>query len=133
MTAWQLIRTHLAADSSVTSVATGGIYPVRGKQGEARPQVIGQQNGSSDTEDITGALTMVDATLDIGCVAVTYDAAVSLYESVRASIRAMRQQTISGKRVHAISITNAREESYPPDEAAVAYAVVFTLNIKHES
>lgn len=130
MTAWQLIRTHLAADSNVTTLATGGIYPVRGKQNERRPQIVGRQSDGEDPEAIDSTRVMYTATLEIGCVAEQYDDAVDLAEAVIASLKAMRRQTVSGKLIGSVVMTGFRDEDYYPEANAIGR--VFTVSIKFQ-
>jgi hypothetical protein len=131
VTAWQLIRTHLAADSSVTSIATGGIYPVRGKQDPSGPQIVGAQTGGSDPESIDGSAILADSVLDIGCIASSYDSAVSLYEAVKTSLRSMRKTTVSSKRIESVQIANPRDED-TPDINPPWFSRTFTVSIKHQ-
>ena len=129
MTAWQLVRTHLAGDSTVTNIATGGIYPVRGKQGETRPQIIGRQTAGQDDESLTEVLHAT-ATLEIGCVAYRdYDKAVELFDAVKAALRGMRKQTVGGKHVQAVRIGGVHDEDNPDSEWI---GVVFTVDIRHQ-
>lgn len=128
MTAWQIIRTHLAATGAVTALATGGIYPVRGKQEEIRPMIVGRQMSGQDDESLTERLHAT-ATLEIGCLAKDYDAAVAVYEVTKAAIRAMRKQTIAGKLVHHTLLGGTRDEDNPE---TAWYGIVFTVEIKHQ-
>ena len=128
MTAWQIIRTHLAGDVAVTALATGGIYPVRGKQEEVRPMIVGRQMSGQDDESLTERL-MASATLEIGCVAKNYDDAVALYEAAKTSLRAMRKQTVAGKLVHHLIIGGTRDEDNPE---TAWYGIVFAVDIKHQ-
>jgi hypothetical protein len=129
MTAWQLIRTHLAADSSVTTLATGGIYPVRGKQSETRPMIIGRQISGDSPDALDATAVHSVATLEIGCIAYqNYDTAVTLFEAVKTSLRAMRKTTVATKRIENVLISGVRDEDNPDIDW---FGIIFTVQIRH--
>jgi hypothetical protein len=72
---------------------------------------------------------MASATLEIGCLAKDYDAAVALYEAAKTSLRAMRKSTVAGKLVHHLIVGGARDEDNPE---TAWYGIVFTVDIKHQ-
>lgn len=132
MTAWQLIRVHLSTDPTVTSVAGGGIYPVRGKDfaKEKRPQIIGRQVANEPQKAIDDQTMMATSTLEIGCVALDYDGAVQLEEAVMSSLRTMRGKTILGKRILGVTIQDAIDADSPEDGAP--FGRIISVQIIHK-
>lgn len=137
MTAWQLIRSHLVADTSVTILALGGIYAIAGKQAEKRPQIVGVQVSGDVPESVDGVQMFALSALDVHCIAHEdyggggrgYDAVVDLFEALAVSLRAMRKTTVLAKRIESVKISGVRDEHIPD---ANWIGLVFSLEIRHQ-
>jgi hypothetical protein len=106
------------------------MYPVRGKQGETRPQIIARQIMGDAPEALDGSTLLYTASVEIACTAYQqYDTAVALYEAVRASLYAMRKQTVAGHVIQKVQISSVRDDDNPQTDWL---AVIFTVVISHK-
>lgn len=76
----------LAATPGVTALCSTRIYPRKSPQKADKPYVVYQRKRNSRPRYLTTSSGVADATLQVDCLATTYDAAKALGEAVRAVV-----------------------------------------------
>jgi hypothetical protein len=76
----------ITADSSITSLATGGVYWILAPKGAIVPYIVLNRVATTDTHTVDGAIGLRGALFQVDCYATTYYAARAISVAVRSLI-----------------------------------------------
>jgi len=119
MQIWQAVRDYLLAQSSWTTLVTGGTFPERADQDNPLPYVFGHISLRDSDLRLEGPTVLIDASFDFVCVSQTYDEAFEIAELLRTlmSYFAGVMGGTSGLHVTAV-VWEETEGGYSPGESA---------------
>jgi hypothetical protein len=125
----------LKADTFLTALVAGRIYPLYRPQGETGACVIYQEISGPDTMSIDGDLGLIEGRFQITCWAATHAECVALRDTLSALLRSVALGVVSaGVTIQAVQILDRGDVPALDEqaEAASRYGKFLDVQISYE-